>query len=244
MTSENSVTIVVPALNEERHLEPAVRIMVEGAKAWFDEFEILLFNDGSTDRTGEIAEALSREFPQVRAFHHPRPTCVGGVLREGFAAAKMHYAIYVDGKGATTRESLDTIFSHKGQADLVIPYDTNLAGRGLRRRIVSWCFRKLLNLLFWQRIRYYGTGALVKTEQLRRFRIRTNSYGFNAEMIIKMVRSGCSYVQVGVCDRHDDTGRKTKAFRWQNVRGIAAFLARTWWDVYVARNYRTDEARA
>ena len=60
---------------------------------------------------------------------------------------------------------------------------------------------------------------------------------FSIEMIIKMVHHGCRYVEVGIPDRHDNQGRRSKAFRWQNIKGIAAFLARTWWDVHVARNY-------
>ena len=239
----NSVTIVVPALNEEVNLERAVAVMVEAADRWFEDYEILVFNDGSTDRTGQIAEELAAKYEKVFAFHHDRPKCVGGVCREGYKRARMEYAIYVDSKGATARESLDRIFSLKGKADLVIPYDTNARRRTVLRRIISRTFTGLLNLLFALRLRYYGTGALCKASLIRRLRIRTSSYAYNAEMLIKMLRSGCSYVEVGIEDRHDDEGRCTKAFRWNNIRGIAVFLARTLWDVYIARDYRVGAAR-
>ena len=224
MTDLNTISIIVPALNEEGNLERAVVDMIEAAERQFDDYEILVFNDGSTDRTGEILEELAARHETVFAFHHDRPQCVGGVLRVGFARAKMAWSIYVDGKGATSRESLDRVFSRKGKADLVIPYTLNMAERHIARRIISWGFRSLLNLLFGLHVRYFGTGALVRTSLLRQFRIRTTSYGYNPEMIIKMLRSGCSYVEVGIVDHFDDEGRGTKAFRWNNVKGIVAFL--------------------
>ncbi len=101
MSKENSITVVVPALNEENHLAEAVADMVGAVEQSFDEYEILVFNDGSTDRTGEIAEELAERYEYVRAFHHKSPKCIGGVIREGLKRAKMDYFIYFEGKGGT-----------------------------------------------------------------------------------------------------------------------------------------------
>ena len=236
MATDNSITIVVPALDEERNLAGAVRTMIDVAERSLDNYEILIFNDGSTDRTGEIADELAAEHEHVFAFHHEQSKSIGGVLREGRRRARMEYMIWVDGKGATTAEALDAIFAKRGQADLIIPYPTNTIERPRRRRVVSWTFRTLVNTLFGLKLRYYLHLVMCRTELARQFTIRTNSYAYQAEALVKMIRSGCSYVEVGVRDRYDDEGRASKAFRLGNVLGVGAFLLRTLWDVYVRRD--------
>ena len=242
MATDNSITIVVPALDEERNLAGAVRTMIDAAERSFDDYEILIFNDGSTDRTGEIADELAAEHEHVFAFHHEQPKCVGGVVREGCRRARMHYLIWVDSKGATSGESLDAIFAKKGQADLVVPYATNTSERSLGRRVVSVTFRTLVNTLFGLKLRYHLHSVMCRTALAKQFTIRTNSYAYQAEALVKMIRSGASYVEVGVRDGYDDEGRCTKAFRPNNVIGVGRFLLRTLWDVYARRDLGDAEA--
>ncbi|MFC1452613.1 glycosyltransferase family 2 protein [Verrucomicrobiota bacterium] len=232
---KDSVSIVVPALNEETHLAQAVEVMIGAAESRFEDYEILVFDDGSTDRTGEIADKLAARHEKVQAFHNRRPTCLGGVIREGYRHARMEYAIWVDGKGATPRESLDRIFERRGEADLVIPYATNARERNVLRRFVSRSFRTVLNVLFRLDLKHYTHSVLVKTSVAKRFCIGTNSYAYQAEALIRMLRAGHTYVQVGVRDVFDNEGRSTKAFQPRNVIGVCGFVLRMLWEVYVKR---------
>ena len=228
-----SITVVLPALNEEEELEGSVRITVAALQEWFDEFELLLYDDGSTDRTGAIADRLAAEIPGVQAFHHATPQSIGGVLRRGLGRARMQYFMWVDGKGATPRAALDRIFAQCGKADLVVPYAANQHERTWLRRAISWGFRSVLNLVFGLDLRQYTHLVLCETATARRLPIRTNSYAYQAEALIKMIKSGCSYVQVGVDDDFKREAGHSKAFRLQNVFGVAAFFARIVWDVRI-----------
>lgn len=65
------VTVVLPALDEARHLERCVRSLL--ADPWpRDQLEILVVDGGSTDGTVEIAERLAKEFPFLRVLHNPK----------------------------------------------------------------------------------------------------------------------------------------------------------------------------
>ncbi len=236
MPKENSITVVVPALNEEKHLAGAVADMVGAVEQSFDEYEILVFNDGSTDRTGEIAEKLAERYEYVRAFHHKSPKCIGGVIREGLKRAKMNYFIYVDGKGATSAEAMRIIFAEKGKADIVISYATNTNERNIGRRIVSWAFRTLLNVLFRLNIKHYGNSILYRSSQLKQFHIRTNSFGYQPEALIKMLKTGCSYVQVEYKDKFDIEARKSKAFKPSNIISVSKFILVTLWEIYIRKD--------
>lgn len=236
MPKENSITVVVPALNEENHLAGAVAGIVQATEQSFDEYEILVFNDGSTDRTGEIAEELAERYEYVRAFHHKSPKCIGGVIREGLKRAKMNYFIYVDGKGATSAEALAIIFAEKGKADLVISYATNVNERNIGRRIISRLFQTLLNILFRLNVKHYGNSILYRSSQLKQFNIRTNSFGYQPEALIKMLKSGCSYVQAGYKDKFDIKSRKSKAFKLTNIINVSKFILATLWEIYIRKD--------
>lgn len=230
-----SISIVLPALNEEDELEGSVRTTIAALERWFDPWELLIFNDGSTDRTGEIADRLAAEFPAVRAYHHESPQSIGGVLRRGLQEARYRYFMWVDGKGATTPEAFDAIFALCGQADMVVPYASNQHERTLLRQVISRSFCFVLNTIFRLDLHQYTHLVLCETAAARRVPVRTASYAYQAESLIKMIKAGATYVQVGVEDDFKREAGHSKAFRLSNIFGVAAFFFQIVWDVYAGR---------
>ena len=231
----DTLSVAVPARDEEANLEQAVAVTIPVIERHFTDYEVFIYDDGSTDRTGEIAEQLARRYGHVSAFHNRPPICLGGVVRAGLEQARMEYFMYIDGKGATTAEALELIFAARSAADLVVPYPLNRGERPLGRRVLSRLFVAILNATFGLDLRYYNHLLLCRTPIARRVNVRTSSYAFQAERVIKLIKSGCSYVQVGVVDRYDLPGRRTKAFHLRNIAGVAAFYIRTLLDVHAMR---------
>src|SRR5207244_8230542 len=86
-TWKPSISVVYPMFNEEENIEHAVRF-AEAALAYMtSDYEILIVNDASTDRSAELAEALACANPCVKVFHHERKLKLGGALRTGFSKA-------------------------------------------------------------------------------------------------------------------------------------------------------------
>ena len=82
-----SLTVLMPGLNEEANVERAVSRCVAALDQVADEFEVLVIDDGSTDRTGEIARALSVKDPRIRVLRNEVNVNYGVSLLRGFAAA-------------------------------------------------------------------------------------------------------------------------------------------------------------
>ena len=232
---DNTLSVAVPARDEEANLEQAVAVMVPVIERHFSDYEIFIYDDGSTDRTGEIAERLASQYEHVSAFHNRPSIGLGGVVREGLKRARMEFFMYIDGKGATTAEALDLIFAARTEADLVVPYMANRGERALGRRVLSRLFVAILNTTFGLDLHYYNHLLLCRTEVARRADVRTASYAFQAERVIKLIKLGYSYVQIGVMDRFDQQGRRTKAFHLRNILGVAAFYIRVLRDVRAMR---------
>src|SRR5438132_621669 len=75
--SAKSISVIVTALNEEGNLEPTVDSVVRAVSPRFADYEVIVIDDGSTDRTFEIAESLAAENPKIRVHHNPRNLGLG-----------------------------------------------------------------------------------------------------------------------------------------------------------------------
>src|SRR5205085_7099780 len=109
------------AFNEVHNLEAAVRDVV-AASTEFDDYEVLIVDDGSTDGSGELADRLAHELPRVRALHHPRNQGFGAAYGTALAEAQMAYFTFVPGDHEVAPESVVRIFAAVGKADIVVPF--------------------------------------------------------------------------------------------------------------------------
>ncbi|HSO74683.1 MAG TPA: glycosyltransferase family 2 protein, partial [Blastocatellia bacterium] len=82
-----SLSIVLPAYNEEANVERAVNEVSMVAQQMGIDHEIVLVNDGSADRTGEVAREIAGRIPNLRIVEHYPNRGYGGALKAGFEAA-------------------------------------------------------------------------------------------------------------------------------------------------------------
>ena len=97
MTDRHSISVFVPALNEAGNLEGAIRDIVSAAEEVFDDYEVLIVDDGSTDHTGEEAEALGRENPKIRVIRNPGNLGFDRCHRIALARAEKKYFVFLPG---------------------------------------------------------------------------------------------------------------------------------------------------
>lgn len=194
-----NLTILVPALNEERQLRPTVYEVVTTARRLLDRFEVILVNDGSTDQTGIIADGLAQEYPELRVIHNPERRGVGWAFWEGIRCARFENLTVVPGDHAYSVEGLERLFSAVGAADLIISYRTNQFGTRQRRRaILSALYRFLINRLFGFRLRDFHSTVVYPVAPLRESGMRTTGYSYQLEVLVKLLRRGMSYMEVPV----------------------------------------------
>jgi glycosyltransferase involved in cell wall biosynthesis len=236
LSPTNTISIIVPARDEEPRLAGVVRGLLKLAPRHFDDFELIIVNDGSTDRTAEVAEQLAREDARIQVVHHARPRSLGGAFKSGLTRAAGEYVTVVHGGGGTAPEELGRIWELKGRAAMVIPFIANFPERGAVRRAISRSFTNLVNLLFGLRIRYYLHHVLYRRAALRGIRIRTNSYAYQAEAILKLIRRGADYVEVGVRDVFEGKG-PTRFHGPRNLAGVAWCLLACFIEVHLSRGY-------
>lgn len=191
----------------------------------FSDWEILIFNDGSTDDTGAIAESLSQGNEKVWVFHHEKPRNVGACYAEAIEYASKRFLILVPGDNENDPRGLDSIFKLAGRADLILPYTENPEVRPALRQNLSQIFTLVLNLASGRRLRYYNGTVLHEVALLRQCKLRTRGFGYQADLVLQLLRRGCSYVEVGI-PIQARLGRQSRALTWSNFLDIGWFLFR------------------
>lgn len=238
-----SVSIIVPCLNEEGNIRGTVGAIKAALASSnrFSGYEILIFDDGSTDNTGKIIDELEKQEKGVRAIHNPVNKGFGYNYTEGVRLARMDYIIMVPGDNEIPAEAIQKVFSLAGKADVIIPYTANQKVRKPSRRLVSNAFVTLMNAMFGLSLTYYNGTCLIKSSLLKKVPLKTWGFAYMAAILVRLLRSGASYVETGVDIRPRETGR-SKAFAPRNVASVARALAVLFWDVRIKERNRYSAA--
>jgi glycosyltransferase involved in cell wall biosynthesis len=204
MSEKPEVSIFFPAFNEEGNIECSVQSAVSVLSELCSDYEVLVVNDASTDRTGEIADNLAKNCPKVRVIHHPENRQLGGAMRTGFAEAKKEFIFYVDadnpvdlkdlGKALNLMDGADSF----GRADVVIGYRIN-RDETLKRAIYSKVYNLLIRWLFGLKVQDVNFSfKLFRRQVLDTIPLRTVSSFLDAELLIASRRAGFIIKEMGV----------------------------------------------
>lgn len=222
--------MIIPALNEEGDLEKTVQEMLSILNGRFSSYELIIINDGSTDETRAIADRLARNHENIRVIHHEQNKGLGYTLREGYSLAAKDYTVWSAGDRGMKSESFAAMFDRVGKADLIIPYIANPKFRSLGRRLTSSVYIFILNLLFGLKLKCYNGSVVYRTQHVQAVRTTTTGFFFFAELLIPLVKSGCSYLEIPTYHRERPHG-SSRAVTLENFLEIAKKAFSIWWDL-------------
>lgn len=185
-----SISAVLPAYNEQEVIADSVGAMVKTLEALAPDYEVIVVNDGSRDRTGEIVDALSHDNPRVRLVSHERNRGYGAALWTGFTSATKDLVFLTDGDKQFDVSELHDFLPLLDGADMVIGFREPRADP-LIRRLNGWGWNTIVGLLFG----YTGRDVdcafkLFRRGILDRLDIYATGATFSAEFLIKARRLG------------------------------------------------------
>jgi dolichol-phosphate mannosyltransferase len=222
---KSGLSIIMPAYNEENGLAKSVDSAISAANAAGLDFEIIIVNDGSIDKTGTIAAEISIKNTRIITIHNEKNMGMGGAFKEGLKNASLSHVMIFAADSEHSADGVLPILNLFGKFDMVIPYVKNPEVRPIHRQIISICYTWVVNILFLQKIPYYNGLVLYRTELLRSININSNSFSFQAEAILKLLKKKATWHPVG-CFLQKGEHQKTKAFRIKNIIGVIGTLLR------------------
>jgi glycosyltransferase involved in cell wall biosynthesis len=226
-----ALSFFFPVLNEEEHVRPLVARALEVLPGAADQFEIIVVDDGSTDRTGTYADELARSDPRVRVVHHASRRGYGGAIRSGIASSRHELIFFTDGDRQFDPADVGLLLADLEGADAVVGYRRKRSDP-LRRRFVGWCYNRAIRVLFGLPVRDVDCAfKLLRREVFDRVpldHIRSNGAFFSAEMLIRMHQAGLRVRQVGVPHYPRQWGQPKGAPPRVILRAIRDLLSLRW----------------
>ncbi len=228
------VSVVIPALNEQENIRTSVLTVINAAKAAGDvPIEIILVNDGSTDRTGEICDELAKEFPSIRPIHHPTNMGQGASILDGIRAASHDLVTMVPADNALPTYTIRNLLANSGKADYVMAMIMNTEYRPPSRIVLSKIYSNIYTLTFGLPIKYINAPALWPTERVRRMNLRAQRYSLHGEINVKLLRQPITFVEVD--GYMNPTMIKSSAVRLKNLIEVASCFLRLLVEVFVTK---------
>ncbi|MGD8719676.1 MAG: glycosyltransferase family 2 protein [Candidatus Zixiibacteriota bacterium] len=229
--SKRSLSVIFPAYNEEANLAASVEGVRGVLAGRFDEFEIIIVDDGSTDRTPALADEFEAKYPgEVKVIHHDRNCKLGRTLRDGFAAAGKDLIFYTDADLPVDFRDVPRgveVLSRNG-ADILVGYRLDRS-ESWWRPVYTAAYNWLVNTLFGLGVRDVNFSfKFFKTAALRKLALRSDGSFIDAEILARARRQGLSVAEMGVHYFPRRAGRSTLA-RPGVVLKILAELASFWW---------------
>ncbi|MCI0472076.1 MAG: glycosyltransferase family 2 protein [Ignavibacteria bacterium] len=193
------LSVFFPAYYDEGNIgkvvESAVKVLEE---LKLKDYEVVVIEDGSPDKTGEVADVMAAKYEKVRVIHHEKNMGYGATLKDGFTSAKLDYVFYTDGDNQFDLNELKRFVALVPFADMIVGYRKKKQ-YSLYRKFTSLSYNYLLKLIFG--LDYWDIDCAFKLFRRDLFdKITINSVDafIDAEIMLKAKLLGYTSIEMGV----------------------------------------------
>lgn len=226
-----SLSFVIPAYNEEPNVGEALRRASAVVAGLNLDYEILLVNDGSRDRTGEIARSMSGEIPNLRVVDNNPNRGYGGALKSGFYAATKEWIAFAPSDNQFDFNQLRDLMTQAKTAGIVTGYRANDADPFMRR-VNRWGWNGLVRVLFGYMTRDIDCGfKLFRREILGHVTLNSDGAMVDTELLAGAQARGYKIVEVPLKHLPRTAGNPTGANArviLRAFRDLVRFRFRLW----------------
>ncbi len=204
----NSVSFVLPMYNEADNISATVSGLTRIVSGITGDYEIIIVDDGSTDKSWDLVQEISRRDRHVLGVRLPKNTKFGGALRKGLEKAKNDIIIYTDSDLPLEEEEIKRAIPLIKEADIVNAYSSVRKGENLKRIIMSKGYNFLVKLLFNPKIRDINSGfKIYKRGVFDGMKLCSESPFIDVEIFVNAKRKGFTIKEYPVIFKHRKQGR-------------------------------------
>lgn len=192
MKKNASLTIIVPAFNEEEAIKNVVKSILRFKnRVPYLKLEIIIVDDGSTDRTFNVSSTLAKKYKKlnIKVLKHNHNKGPGAALRTGNNYSTSDFVTYVPADEQFDVNELKRFIEEIKNYDLVIGYRTSRESDSMLRRILSQIFAHVVRILFQVNVRDFNWIYLYRRSRFKKIKIKSNGFFILSEIIVKSFKN-------------------------------------------------------
>jgi glycosyltransferase involved in cell wall biosynthesis len=209
----SSLSISFPAYNEQDNIGAAIEDAMRVAKILTDDYEVIVCDDGSRDRTAEVVGEYASHYPQVRLIQHEVNQGYGAAVFDGLVAGVKEWAFFTDSDQQFVMDDLERLWAIRDEGDLIIGYRAPRRDSFIRK-LNGFGWTWLTNVLFGYVSRDVDCAfKLMRREVVNRVAPSVDSRGatLSAEFLVRAKSMGFDIHEVPVTHRKRVAGSQTGA---------------------------------
>jgi glycosyltransferase involved in cell wall biosynthesis len=198
--------------NEEENIAHALACATAALARHSGDYEIIVVDDASTDRSAEIVARAAAAEPRIRTVRHAVNRKLGAAVKTGFAAARKDLVLYMDADLPFDPDAIGRAIQAMTvtRADLIAGYRLDRTTEGFRRTVYSYLYNSLIGLLFgWPHRDINFSFKLMRREVLEAVELKAEGSLIDAELIVKAKNLGFGIQQLGLDYFPRSRGRST-----------------------------------
>jgi glycosyltransferase involved in cell wall biosynthesis len=231
------LSVFFPAYNDSGTIASLVITAHQTARRLTPDFEVIVVNDGSADKTMTILEELARIYPELRIVNHPANRGYGGALKSGFASATRDLVFYTDGDAQYDPSEMELLWERfDDSVDLVNGYKISRSDP-FHRIIIGRIYHHTVKMLFGLGVRDVDCDfRMMRRSIFEKVTLEKNSGVICLEMMKKIHDAGFRIAEVPVHHYHRAYG-KSQFFNFRRLWKTAVDVARLWHELVIRRTH-------
>lgn len=218
------LTLFVSCYNEEKYITNTLNTIAQVMRELPSlSYEIIIIDDVSKDNSAQIITDYINTHPDMSIVLR-RNKYNKGLAQNYFDAAflgKGKYYRLICGDNSEPVESIKTVFSHIGEADILVPYYTSSEGKGWKRMLISKTFTTIINTITGYKFHYYNGLAVHLRFNVMRWHPNTRGFGFQADILCMLLDLGFTHKEVPIIMIEQRDDGSSSALTLKNLLSVA-----------------------
>ncbi len=234
-TQRPSISAFFPASNDGGTIGSLVVTTLNTLAELTDDYEVIVVENGSTDYTVEVLEALEKQYDHFKALTHREALGYGGALRVGFASCSKDLIFYTDGDAQYDPREIKLLLAAL-RDDVEIVNGWKLERHDpFHRIIIGRTYHHIVKFMFGFKLRDVDCDfRLIRREVFDVIDLESPDGTICLELVKKLQDAGFRFAEVPVHHYHRTYG-KSQFFNFRRLSRIIPHLARLWWKLVIRR---------
>lgn len=193
-----SITLFVAAYNKQKYIYGVLEKIYRAAKAAEIDYEIIIINDCSADKTEQEVIKFLNEHPDenITLINNEENLGLAKNFAKSVELSKKKYLRLINGDDSESLDFHIKILKLVGAIDLIIPYYTEISGRSKARNLISGFFTKVINLVSGNKLLYYNGAPIMKVSDLKKISPMPLGMTYSSELLVKLVKMDINFIQI------------------------------------------------